>query len=420
MSMRRTFLPSVVLFLIISVEVHAQNTRVLFIGNSFTYVNDLPGLFTQLAASMGETVQTGMSAPGGYTFQGHTTLPATTAALAQGDWDYVVLQEQSQLPSFPPAQVATDCYPYAAQLAQQARAANPCVEVIYMMTWGKENGDDTNCASWPPVCTYEGMQQRLHESYVQMAVDNSAWCAPVGEVWRQHREQFPAMGLYSDGSHPNIIGSYIAASTLCATIFRRTCEPATSEPGGMPAGQAAIIRTLASGVVLTSEEWNIGVNDPVAEASWNNVGGNDALFANNTTGAVSQEWHFGDGAISTDVDPMHTYANTGAYTVTLIVADVCGRTDTLQIMIDLAASVADASTSAGPVVKLEASGGVNMIVVSATSGLLEVLDTQGRALALWVVSGSQRYALPDAARGTILWRLTGTSGRRTAGRLIVP
>src|SRR5690606_13596616 len=83
----------------------ACQTRVLFIGNSYTHTNDLPGMFTTLAASLGEDVVTGMSAPGGYTFNQHTQNTATLNALAQGDWDVVVLQEQSQLPSFPLGQV---------------------------------------------------------------------------------------------------------------------------------------------------------------------------------------------------------------------------------------------------------------------------------------------------------------------------
>ena len=70
----------------------AQVTRVLFIGNSYTYSNDLPGLFTQLAGSLGNTVETAMVAPGGFTFEGHTTNPASQNAIAQGDWDVVVLQ----------------------------------------------------------------------------------------------------------------------------------------------------------------------------------------------------------------------------------------------------------------------------------------------------------------------------------------
>ncbi|HMT12136.1 MAG TPA: hypothetical protein PKA39_11010 [Ignavibacteria bacterium] len=54
-----------------------DTTRILFIGNSYTYVNDLPTLFKELSASGGKHVFTDISAPGGYTLEGHFSLPET-------------------------------------------------------------------------------------------------------------------------------------------------------------------------------------------------------------------------------------------------------------------------------------------------------------------------------------------------------
>ena len=167
----------------------------LFIGNSYIYSNDLPGMFTQLAASLGEEVETGHGGARRFHLRRPVTNGATQNAIAQGDWDFVVLQEQSQLPSFPPEQVAEEVAPYAALLVEQVRAANPCTEAVFLMTWGRENGDARIVAFYPPLCTYEGMQQRLRESYVEMAVDNEAWCAPVGAVWAAFRIDQSRNGL---------------------------------------------------------------------------------------------------------------------------------------------------------------------------------------------------------------------------------
>ena len=65
---------SVVLFLF-SADLKADTTRVLFIGNSYTYSNDLPAMFRLLALSMGDTVETAMVAPGGTTFAFHASNP---------------------------------------------------------------------------------------------------------------------------------------------------------------------------------------------------------------------------------------------------------------------------------------------------------------------------------------------------------
>ena len=66
-------------------------------------------------------------------------------------------------PFFPPSQVASQVYPYAESLCEYIREANPCTDPVFFMTWGRENGDSQNCAAYPPICTYEGMQDRLTE-----------------------------------------------------------------------------------------------------------------------------------------------------------------------------------------------------------------------------------------------------------------
>jgi hypothetical protein len=400
----------------------AQSTRVLFIGNSYTYSNDLPGMFTQLAASLGEEVETGMVAPGGFTFEGHVTNSATQNAIAQGDWDFVVLQEQSQRPAFPPEQVAEDVAPYAALLVEQVRAANPCTEAVFLMTWGRENGDAQNCPSYPPLCTYEGMQQRLRESYLDLAYTNQAWCAPVGAVWAAFRADQPTTALYTDGSHPNVTGSYMAASTLFNTIFRHSSEEASFVPAGLSLEQQQFISQLSSTMVLDSTAtWNIGVNDPVASADQNVVSGTTVLFANNTSGAIQQEWSFGDGSTSVDADPLHTYASSGIYTVTLTAMDVCGRSDTDTIVVNLTGTRTPELLDPGkPILSLR-DGGL-LVRNRPAAGILEVMDSAGRR---WfherLAAGDERWIpLPDGTTSALIWSLRSDDGQQIGGTMIAP
>ncbi|MBL0050314.1 MAG: hypothetical protein IPP29_01710 [Bacteroidetes bacterium] len=60
------------------------------------------------------------------------------------------------------------------------KANNACTKTIFYMTWGRKYGDGSNCASYPPVCTYAGMQQRLKESYLLFSDTCKAVAAPVG------------------------------------------------------------------------------------------------------------------------------------------------------------------------------------------------------------------------------------------------
>src|SRR5688572_19020834 len=82
-------------FILLSIAgmTHAQNKKasVLFIGNSYTQVNDLPKLVADMAASTGDTLEYDISAPGGASFNHHyVTNTVTKAKIQAGGWDYVV------------------------------------------------------------------------------------------------------------------------------------------------------------------------------------------------------------------------------------------------------------------------------------------------------------------------------------------
>ena len=68
--------------LLAALPARAQQTDVLFVGNSYTATNDLPNMFRQIALSLGEPVNTTMQAPGGYTFANHLFDPATQNTIA--------------------------------------------------------------------------------------------------------------------------------------------------------------------------------------------------------------------------------------------------------------------------------------------------------------------------------------------------
>jgi hypothetical protein len=167
----------------IAQERSISNKNILFIGNSYTYVNDLPLMIANVSLSTNDTISYNSSTPGGYTFNNHTQDTASISKIKQGNWDFVVLQEQSQLPSFPIGQVSVESFPYAKILDSIINTYNSCAETVFYMTWGRKNGDASNCASWPPVCTYQGMDSLLRDRYTQMAFDNKTILSPVGALW---------------------------------------------------------------------------------------------------------------------------------------------------------------------------------------------------------------------------------------------
>ena len=88
-----------------------QTKEVLFIGNSYTYQNNMPQLVSNIATSFGDTLNYDSSLLGGATFNIHSTNSATLSKISQEPWDYVVLQGQSQEPSLSPGYVNTNVYP---------------------------------------------------------------------------------------------------------------------------------------------------------------------------------------------------------------------------------------------------------------------------------------------------------------------
>src|SRR5437588_8239645 len=72
--------------------------KVLFVGNSFTARNDLPGLIARLAALRGKTLQHRLISAGGASLRRHWNAGEVLQAIQGGHYDYVVLQEQSTLP----------------------------------------------------------------------------------------------------------------------------------------------------------------------------------------------------------------------------------------------------------------------------------------------------------------------------------
>jgi hypothetical protein len=332
--MRLKFL-LVLLFLYSFVYGQSQTKRALFLGNSYTAVNNLPQMIANVAYSTGDTLLFDSNCPGGYRFLGHSTNATSLAKIAVGNWDYVVLQEQSQFPSFPDGQVEAEVFPYARQLDSIINAQNPCAETVFYMTWGRKNGDASNCSNWPPVCTYSGMDSLLSLRYRMMADSNQAILSPVGAVWKYLRQNSPLIDLYSsDESHPSVAGTYAAACSFYAALFRKN-PTLIGFNSGLSISDAATIRAAAKAVVFDSLlKWHIGDYDPRADFSQVINGGNQVSFTNQTQSASSFVWNFGDGSTSTAANPIHTYTSTGTFVVRLI-AEKCGLEDSTSQTIQI-------------------------------------------------------------------------------------
>ncbi len=311
----RIFSGWLVIALITVVPAYAgKKIKVLFLGNSYTYYNNMPQHVANMATATGDTLIFDMYAPGGYTLDDHGQDTVSRGKIANGGWDYLVLQEQSQLPSFQSYQ-SNELY----GMLTLFRKFNPCGRIMFYMTWGRQNGDASNCAVWPPVCTYLGMDSLIRMRYIQMAVNNKTELSPVGVAWRHIRHNSSSLNLYDiDGSHPSAAGSYLAACCFYTSLFKKNPNSLTYNATIGTANANTIKQAVKTVVFDSLSSWDYSATLPGADFRYTiGTGHNQVHFLNQSSLADYYLWDFGDNTTSTAEHPVHNYATDGIYTVKL-------------------------------------------------------------------------------------------------------
>jgi cysteine-rich repeat protein len=197
---------------------------ILFLGNSYTSSNNLPHHVAQMGRAMGCAVQTDSSTPGGARFEDHLVNTTSLEKIASREWDVVVLQNQSQVPGWKPADVTADSRPNAGALVDLIKQSSPDARIVYFATWGRRDGDAQNCAYYPLVCTFDGHTQALQTGYEIYETWTGDTIASVGLAWKAVVDDpdapFDPSTLWSgDDSHPTLKGTYLAAAVLYQSIF---------------------------------------------------------------------------------------------------------------------------------------------------------------------------------------------------------
>jgi hypothetical protein len=261
------------IFILCSITLFGQQTkRVLFLGNSYTYANNLPQLVADIANSTGKTLIFDMNAPGGYYLGQHLTNPTSLAKIASGNWDNVVLQDQSIALAYPSTYM--NSIPYSVKLDSIIKAHNLCAQTMFYSTWGRKPGDTYLCT--PPECavdtwitrTYYEMDSTITSHYKVFADSVKASMTPVGAAWRYIRQNYPSIELFeSDESHPSLAGSYAAACCFYATIFRSDPTLITFNSGLSAADAANIKYAVKQTVYDHLSDWNVGPYDYLLDNS---------------------------------------------------------------------------------------------------------------------------------------------------------
>ncbi len=211
--------------------------RVLFLGNSFTYVNDLPTVFRDLARAAGQNVETSMVANGGETLAQHAAPGDSLNAIHSAHWQFVVVQEQSQIPSVESFR-QTQMYPAARTLVSSIEGVD--ATPILLETWAHRDG-------WfDQGLDYASMQAGVDQGYATISAELRVALAPAGQAWQAVLRQDPGLVLWqADGVHPSTAGTYLAACALYTRIFG-PCPLGTAYTDGLAADTANVLETIAN------------------------------------------------------------------------------------------------------------------------------------------------------------------------------
>ena len=222
--------------------------NILFIGNSYTYTNDMPRvLFEKMAESCGYKVRVTAITKGSYTLEQFAD-PAdpyggkVMANLsAPGSYDYVILQEQSVRPITEPEKFRAA----VSNLESRIRAIG--AQPILYATWGRKSGNDRLTELG---LTNESMTWKLAAEYAAVGKKLDIPVMHVGAAFYDVNTTTDIELYNEDLSHPAMEGSYLAALTLFCGIFGVDPQ-AVSYTANIPEENVSAMQESAKKVVLT-------------------------------------------------------------------------------------------------------------------------------------------------------------------------
>lgn len=177
-----------------------RTLKILFIGNSHTYCNDMPLMVRRRAVDEGYECQVTMLAHPGWYLARHAAEPDVRFNILYGGYDYVVLQEHAH--PFGPEEKFHDAVIALNKMIRQSGSTPVIFEC-----WAKKDEPEK--------------QALMNEVHERIAQEIGALLAPVGENWWGYMKSWPELEMYAeDGAHASRAGSDFAAKHIWEEIRR--------------------------------------------------------------------------------------------------------------------------------------------------------------------------------------------------------
>ena len=299
----------------------ADSTRVLFIGNSFTGNNDMPGIFQKICKAKNKVVYVEKSWKGGASLKDQTMRPELFSAIQKGNWNFVVIQGWSKEFVQNKEYIDTVTVPYATTIIDSIKTYNPCAQILFYETWGYHDGCEMDSVK----LSYEQMSDTIINGYAYMKSMYGFPVVPVGRTWKAFRQKYPDINLYdTDLYHPSKLGSYLSACTFFTCIFHESAEGAVTKTIDYENG-LKIQKHCAS--TLLPELDNLGfIYNYTSIVPRTDANGKHTLQAKAfyPPDAVIS-WDLGNGKIVKGNTLEYVFPKAGKYVIKLIVKKACGQ-----------------------------------------------------------------------------------------------
>ncbi|MBN2668365.1 MAG: T9SS type A sorting domain-containing protein [Bacteroidales bacterium] len=301
----------IILIVLMPLFALSQDAKVLFIGNSFTYYNDLPSILENIGSDAGYDIYAEMYAPGGtavgdtFPIEGplaHMDNPVVYDYIRSNNWDYVVVQDNQgrfiyDYGVFHPDTRAIEGHD---MLRDSVKFYKPCAHMIWFAGWALKNG-------YPPYGD-TGIEsiERIWANYKFMNDSLNEIIAPIGPTWIKTIQDQSSINLWSaDEAHPSLSGSFLTALNIYYSIFKEKIE-SLNYTASLPASTVNYFNDIAFETVQDSMLiTNLISTTPVITQSGNILSVEDAF--------VTYQW-FKDGElVANEVNNELTIVEIGNY-----------------------------------------------------------------------------------------------------------
>lgn len=177
--------------------------KILFIGNSKTYRQNMPLIFQRLVESSGKEIYVDKATKPGASLIELYDEAETLEKINSAKWNYVIIQErtikalQEDISEFKDG---------AVKLVNAILKNNSTTKIIY-----------NACGVYSDFVIEE--YEATNKHYEQIAKLTNGKVCYQGNAFINFHNRFPEIELYEDKQHPSLVGAYLSACCLYNTIF---------------------------------------------------------------------------------------------------------------------------------------------------------------------------------------------------------